>query len=266
MHDADQKVRDVTPICYYDSSNPEIAEVDAEGYVRFKSRGEVAIIAHYLNLVANIRLTHLVEVPGFVQAEVPQDNVIDRTVFTKLNRMRIRPSESCTDREFIRRAYLDVIGVLPTPEEVKRFLDEPAKTRREQAIDALLARPEFYDFWTLKFADILRSNGRLIEPKGAYVFHRWIRDCLERDVPMDAFVRELLTSEGSTYKNPAANYYRISRDPESCRRDHRPALPGGPDPVRQVPQSSVRAVDPGRLLWLRRLLLADRPQEGEPAG
>ena len=86
---ADKTVRDVTPICYYDSSNPEIAEVDADGYVRFKARGEVAIIAHYLNLVANVRLTHLVEVPGFVQAAVPQDNLIDRAVFAKLNRMRI---------------------------------------------------------------------------------------------------------------------------------------------------------------------------------
>ncbi len=90
---ADGTIRDVTPICYYDSSNPAIAEVDADGFVRFKSRGEVAIIAHYLNLVANIRLTHLVEVPGFTLAEVPQDNVVDRAVFHKLNRMRIRPSE-----------------------------------------------------------------------------------------------------------------------------------------------------------------------------
>ena len=72
--------------------------------------------------MANIRLTHLVEVPGFVRAEVPQGNVVDRAVFAKLNRMRIRPSELCTDREFIRRVYLDVIGVLPTPEEVDRFL------------------------------------------------------------------------------------------------------------------------------------------------
>ena len=119
-------VRDVTPICYYDSSNPTIAEVDPDGYVRFKMRGEVAIIAHYLNLVANIRLTHLVEVPGFVQADVPRDNVIDRAVFQKLNKMRIRPSELCTDREFIRRVYLDVLGVLPTPEEVNAFLaDRP---------------------------------------------------------------------------------------------------------------------------------------------
>ena len=265
VYDSNNKPRDVTPICYYDSSNPEIAEVNAEGYVRFKSRGEVAIIAHYLNLVANIRLTHLVEVPGFVQAEVPQDNVIDRAVFNKLNRMRIRPSEPCTDREFIRRVYLDVIGVLPAPDEVARFLKEPAKTRRDSVIDSLLARPEFYDFWALKFADILRSNGRLIESKGAYVFHRWIRTCLERDIPMNEFVRELLTAEGSTYKNPAANYYRISRDPGEFRRDDGPALPRGSDPVRQVPQPPVRAMDPGRLLRLRRILLPDRSQEGQSA-
>ena len=165
VRDAAGVANDVTPICYYDSSNPEIAEVDAEGYVRFKTRGEVAIIAHYLNLVANVRLTHLVEVPGFVRADVPQGNVVDRTVFAKLNRMRIRPSEHCTDREFIRRVYLDVIGVLPTPADVDRFLARPEKERRDRLVDELLSRDEFHDFWALKFADILRSNGRLIESK-----------------------------------------------------------------------------------------------------
>ena len=79
----------------------------------------MAIIAHYLNLVANVRLTHLVDVPGFVEAKVPDDNAIDKAVFAKLNRMRIPPSDICTDREFIRRIYLDVLGVLPTPEEVR---------------------------------------------------------------------------------------------------------------------------------------------------
>jgi hypothetical protein len=216
VHYADKTVRDVTPICYYDSSNPTIAEVDADGYVRFKTRGEVAIIAHYLNLVANIRLTHLVEVPGFAEAEVPQDNAIDRAVFQKLNKMRIQPSEICTEREFIRRTYLDVLGVLPTPAEVNAFLAEPEANRRDFVIDRLFDRPEFYDFWALKFADIFRSNGRLIQTKGAYAFHRWIRESLERNVPMDQLVRALLTSEGSTFRNPAANYYRISRDPESA--------------------------------------------------
>ncbi len=216
VRDADNTLRDVTPICYYDSSNPAIAEVDADGYVRFKARGEVAIIAHYLNLVANIRLTHLVDVPGFTRAEVPEDNVIDRAVFRKLNRMRIQPSDICTDREFIRRVYLDVLGVLPTPQEVKEYLAAPAANRRDLAIERLTGRPEFHDFWALKFADVLRSNGRLIQTKGAYVFHRWIRECLERNVPMDRIVRDLITSVGSTYKQPSTNYYRVSRDPESA--------------------------------------------------
>ena len=114
------------------------------------------------------------------------------------------------------RIYLDVLGILPTPDEVREFVADSSPTRRDRVIDRLLVRPEFYDFWALKFADVLRSNGRLIQTKGAYVFHRWIRECLERNLPMDQLVRELLTSDGSTFKNPAANYYRISRDPESA--------------------------------------------------
>jgi hypothetical protein len=215
VHYADGTVRDVTPICWYDSSNTEIAEVDADGHVTFKRRGEAAIIAHYLDLVANVRLTHLVDVPGFQAADVPQDNPIDRAVFAKLNRMRIAPSEVCTDEEFIRRAFLDVLGTLPTPDEVRSFVKDEAPDKRARLIDGLLERPEFNDFWALKFADVLRSNGRLIQSKGAHVFHRWIRENIERRVPLDRFVRELLTAEGSSFQNPAANYYRISRDPEN---------------------------------------------------
>ncbi len=215
-HYNDGTSRDVTPTCYYNSSNPEIADVDADGFVGFKNRGEVAVIAHYLDLVANVRLTYLVEVPGFKVAEVPQDNTIDRTVFAKLNRMRISPSEPCTDAEFIRRASLDALGILPSPDEVRAFLADSAPDRRAKLVDRLLARPEFADFWTLKFADILRANGRLIETKGTHAFNRWIKANLERNTPLDVFVRDLLTANGSTLRNPAANYYRISRDPQNA--------------------------------------------------
>jgi hypothetical protein len=212
---ADGTRRDVTPICYYDSSSADIAAVDETGFVQFKNRGEVAVIAHYLDLVANVRLTHLVDVPGFAPAPVPQDNIVDATVFAKLNRMRIAPSELCTDEEFVRRVYLDCIGVLPTPEEVRAFAADADPAKRVKLVDTLLARPEFNDFWTLKFADVLRSNSRLLQPKGAVVFNRWIQESITQNKPMDRFVRELLTAEGSTFKNPAANYYRISRDPEN---------------------------------------------------
>ncbi len=214
-HYADGSSRDVTPICYFNSSNPEIADVDADGHVTFKNRGEVAIIAHYLDLVANVRLTHLVDVPGFRVAAVPEDNTIDRAVFAKLNRMRISPSELCTDAAFLRRASLDAIGVLPTPEEVHAFGLDPSPDKRAKLADRLLARPEYADFWTLKFADILKVNGRLIETKGTHAFNRWIKAKLDQNTPLDRFVRELLTANGSTLRNPPANYYRISRDPEN---------------------------------------------------
>ncbi len=215
-HDARGATRDVTAICYFDSSNPSIAEVDATGHVRFLGRGEVAVVAHYLNLVASVRLTHLTPVPGFAAAPVPQDNLVDRAVIAKLNRMRIAQSPTCTDAEFIRRATLDLIGVLPTPAEVSAFMAEPEGSRRALLVNRLIERPEFNEFWALKLADVLRANGRIIQPKGAYAFHRWIRACLEENMPMDRFVRALLTAEGSTYRNPPANYYRISREPEAA--------------------------------------------------
>ncbi len=213
---ADGTVRDVTTICYYDSSDTDIAEIDPSGFVTFKQRGEAAIIAHYLDLVATVRLTHLVEVPGFAEAPVPGDHPVDRAVFGKLNRMRIAPSAPCTDEEFIRRVYLDTIGVLPTPEEVNAFWNDPSPTRREDLIDELLARPEFNDFWSLKFADVLRANSRLIQSKGAYGFQRWIRAQIEQNAPIDQFVRTLLTADGSTFKVPPANFYRISRSPDDA--------------------------------------------------
>jgi hypothetical protein len=212
---ADGTRQDVTQICWYDSSNPEIAEVAPDGFVSFKQRGEVAVIAHFLDLVANVRLTHLVEVPNFQAVAVPEENPIDRAVFAKLNRMRIAPSELCTDEEFIRRVYLDTIGVLPKPEETRAFLDDQSLDRRAKVIESLLKRAEFNDFWALKFADVLRSNSRLIQAKGAQIFHRWIRDAIQRRMPLDQFVVALLTAEGSSFRNPAANYFRISRDPEN---------------------------------------------------
>ncbi len=215
VHYADGSVRDLTPLCWYDTSSNEIAEVATDGHVTFKQRGEAAIIAHYQDLVANVRLTHLTEVPGFKVVEVPQDNPIDRAVFVKLNRMRVAPSEVCTDEEFVRRVYLDVIGLLPTTDDTRRFMGDPDADKRKKLIDELLNRPEFNDFWALKFADVLRSNSRLIQAKGAHIFHRWIRESIEKRVPLDQFVRNLLTADGSSFKNPAANYFRISRDPEN---------------------------------------------------
>src|SRR5207249_4488078 len=123
------------------------------------------------------------------------------------------------DEEFIRRAFLDLCGILPTPEEVKAFVadkdndKDKTKGKRARLVDKLLARPEYADYWTLKWSDVLRSNRKTIQLKGIHVFQQWVRDHVKHNTGFDAMVRELLTANGSTFTNPPANYYRIARDP-----------------------------------------------------
>ncbi|HKQ40273.1 MAG TPA: DUF1549 and DUF1553 domain-containing protein, partial [Verrucomicrobiae bacterium] len=114
---------------------------------------------------------------------------------------------------FVRRAYLDVLGILPTAEEARAFVADKAKDKRAQLIDRLLERPEFPDFWALKWADLLRNEEKVLDRKGVQLFHRWIRQSIAEDKPLDQFVRELLSARGSTYAQPAGSYLRALRDP-----------------------------------------------------
>src|SRR5262249_47875333 len=123
------------------------------------------------------------------------------------------PSGLCEDDEFVRRAFLDLCGVLPTSEEVKAFLANKEKDKRAKLIDALLERPEFADYWTMHWLDVLRSNRKTIQGKGTHVYPTRLRKRIARNAPFDQVVRELLTAEGSTSAHPAANYYRVSADP-----------------------------------------------------
>src|SRR5205814_4157015 len=133
-------------------------------------------------------------------------------VFAKLKMLSIPPSDLCTDQEFVRRAYLDVCGVLPTADEVRAFLADGRSDKRARLIDALLERPEYADFWTLKWSDVLRSSRKTIQVKGTHVYQHWLHDHIKKNTPLDAVVRELLTADGSTFSNPPANYYRIARE------------------------------------------------------
>jgi hypothetical protein len=127
----------------------------------------------------------------------------------------MNPSKTCSDTEFVRRAYLDVLGALPTAEEAKAFVADAASDKREKLVDALLLRPEYADAWALKWADLLRIEERTLDRKGVQGFHRWIRQAVAENMPLDRFVRELVAARGSTYSNPPANYYRALRDPVS---------------------------------------------------
>src|SRR5262249_49758187 len=125
------------------------------------------------------------------------------------------PSELCTDQEFIRRSYLDLCGLLPTPEAVKAFLADNNKDKRAKLIDALLERPEYSDFWTLKWSDVLRSSRKTIQIKGIHVYQQWVKGHISANTPFDQMIRELVSASGSTFANPPANFYRIARDPQN---------------------------------------------------
>jgi hypothetical protein len=214
-HYADGSVRDVTRLTVFSSSDTAVADVGVSGLVEFGQSGEVAILCRYLDAMASLRLTYLQPRSGFAWSNPPENNYVDAHVFAKLKMLSIPPSDVCTDQEFVRRAYLDVCGVLPAPEETRAVLASPDKDKRAKLIDYLLERPEYADFWTLKWSDVLRSNRKTIQVKGIHVYQHWLHDHIARDTPFDAIVRELLTASGRTFSNPPANFYRIARDPQN---------------------------------------------------
>ncbi len=152
---------------------------------------------------------------------VPErQNKIDDFVFDRLARLGIRPAALCSDEVFVRRAYLDVIGTLPTPDEVTTFLDDRDPNKRATLVDRLLARDEFADYWAMKWSDVLRVKSEFpinLWPNAVQAYHRWIRAAVRDDVPYDRFVRELLTSSGSNFRVPAVNFYRAvqGREPSA---------------------------------------------------
>ncbi|HEY7117615.1 MAG TPA: DUF1549 and DUF1553 domain-containing protein, partial [Tepidisphaeraceae bacterium] len=137
----------------------------------------------------------------------------DDQVFAKLRTMRMNPSPECGDSEFVRRAYLDVLGILPTADEARVFVNDASPDKRARLIDRLLERPEYADHWALKWSDLLRNEERALDRKGVGNFYHWIRDSFARNKPLDQFARELLGARGSTYTQPATNYYRAIREP-----------------------------------------------------
>jgi hypothetical protein len=216
-HYADGSARDVTREASYSSSTPSVAEVTQEGLVTSSRKGESALLVRYEGAFVTVNTTILSEKAGFKWAQLPQYNYIDAAVDRKLERLHILPSKICNDAEFIRRASLDLIGVPPKPEEIRAFLEDktPQRAKRARLVDQLIARPEFIDHWSLKWGDLLKSNRKFLGPKGVWRFRDWIRQSVAENKPYNQFVYELLTARGSTYDNPAANYFLIADQPNT---------------------------------------------------
>jgi hypothetical protein len=212
---ADGTSRDVTREAIYTSSTETIASVGNEGLVTALRKGETAILIRYEGQFAVNPISVLVPNPGFAWNNPPANNYIDELIYKKLLRIKVLPSELCSDADFLRRVYLDLLGVPPSPEEVRAFLADKRETKvkRAEVIDKLLERPEYIDFWTLRFADLMQVNRKYLGEKGTWAFRGWIREQIKADRPWNEMAYEMLTGVGGTAEAPASAFFRIAREP-----------------------------------------------------
>ncbi|HWN95271.1 MAG TPA: DUF1549 and DUF1553 domain-containing protein [Methylomirabilota bacterium] len=209
---SDGGARDITSLAVYEPSTT-LVQVSHDGLAQSDGNGEATVIVRFLDQQQPVRLAFIPSRPNFKWSNPRENNYIDKQVFAKLRSLRMTPSEPGTDTVFMRRAYLDLLGVLPSAEEAQAFVAEKRKDKRARLIDQLLDRPEFAEFWALKWADLFRNEEKTIDRKGVQAFHGWIAQSLRENKPVDQFVREIIAARGSTYLNPPANYYRALRDP-----------------------------------------------------
>ena len=212
---ADGVTRDVTAEAFVESANTDVAIIDASGLVTTLRRGEAPVLARYEGSYAATTVTVMGNRTGFVWADPPTWSKIDELVAAKWKRMKIQPSELCTDLEFIRRVYLDLTGLPPSPSEIQAFLDDSRETRikRDALVDKLIGSSDYVDFWANKWADLLQCNSKFLGKEGAETFRSWIRSEVATNTPYDAFTRKILTASGSNRENPAASYWKIVRTP-----------------------------------------------------
>jgi hypothetical protein len=214
-HFSDGHTEDVTRWARYTSAVATVATIDENGGVKIVGNGEGAITAWYLSRIAIATISAPYEKPVApeVFAQTKTRNFIDELVLEKLRALNLPPSARSTDGEFLRRAFLDTIGVLPTADETRAFLADKANDKRDALIEKLLTRPEFVDYWAYKWSDLLLVNSEKLNAAAMWSYHNWIRRSVAANTPWDVFVRQIVTSKGSTLENGAANYYVLHEDP-----------------------------------------------------
>ena len=214
---SDGSSRDVTRWARFTSTDATVASVSGDGLATALGHGSGAITAWFSSQIAVGRVTSAFPhaIPPETFAAAPRANLIDELVLEQLQRLRLAPSPPCDDATFLRRAFLDTIGRLPTPEEVRSFLSDTAPKKRERLVDLLLARPEFIDYWSYKWADIFLVTGSALRPAAVEAYASWIRDRVAENMPWDELVRQAITATGSSVENGATNFFAVHQDPET---------------------------------------------------
>lgn len=205
--------RDVTSLALFLSNNDNSATISPEGVITAHNRGEAFIMARFATYTVG---SHFAVLPkGLVWEDKPTlaRNYVDEFVNLKLKQLRMDPSPRAGDEEFLRRAYIDLVGLLPSEEEYAKFMASAEPGKRDQLIDELLGRKEFTELWVSKWAEwlMMRSNNA-VTYKSIVLYYNWLSDQISNNVPLDKMVQAILSANGGTFKNPPANFYQLEQD------------------------------------------------------
>ncbi len=215
---SDGGAEDVTRWVKWSSADESVCRVNERGTTQVIGPGEGAIVAWYASKLAIARVTVPYPRPADQARTTTQDrkprNFIDEQIDKQLARLNLAASPPCSDAEFARRAYIDTIGRTPTVDEARSFLGDANPARRNALIDSLLARPEFADYWTYKWSDVLMLNGTRLRRLALKTYYEWIKKQVADGVPWDQFVRSIVTSTGESVENGPTNFYALSQSPE----------------------------------------------------
>ena len=207
--------RDVTSLAVFGSNNAISSGVSPDGLVTANARGEAFIMARFATFTEGSQCIVIPKNLDYARPELAESNFIDSLVHEKLHKLRILPSEICSDNIFLRRAYLDIIGKVPEPETYHAFTADSDPKKREKLVDTLLERKEFTELWVMKFAELLQirtQNNRGVSYKSTLLYFNWLQDRIANNVPFNKIVQELLGATGGTFGTPATNYYQVERD------------------------------------------------------
>ncbi len=207
---SDGSDRDVTGLAVFLTNNESSAAITQDGLVTAAQRGEAFVMARFETFTVGSQVLVLPKGLKFEYPAEPDANYIDTFIAAKLKKLRMTPSAICSDEVFCRRVYLDVVGLLPTPDEFNKFVEDKTPDKRAKLVDELLTRKEFVEIWVGKWAEMLqvRTQPNGVSYKGMFLYYNWLVEKLSKNTPMDEMVQELLGANGGTFKNPATNFYQ----------------------------------------------------------
>ncbi|MBA4191903.1 MAG: cell surface protein [Planctomycetaceae bacterium] len=224
---SDGSVRDVTRLSLYMTNNEGIAAINKDGVMKGGGRGGAYVFARFGKYTVGSEVIVLPTDDNFVWPKVAETNYVDTLVFDKLKKLHLAPSDVAADETFLRRVYLDLIGLPPTREEYDAFLADKDPKKRAKLIDSLIERPEFVDVWTMKWGELLRIRASNNQPqygrdaKAMFSYAAWVKDQMAKNRPLNEFAAELLVGTGSNFRSPPSNLYTSTErlTPEKTAED-----------------------------------------------